>query len=513
MAESSISVSPALLNCSVCLDLLKDPVTVPCGHSYCMKCITDYWNQAEKKVCSCPQCRQTFSPRPALNKNPILAEMVEIKSQAEDVDCDVCTGRKHKAIRSCLECQTSYCQNHLEQHENFHSGKRDKDATRGPDMICPVHGKMKDVKCWTGQLLVCPYCKLKEIQRQRIQKREKELHELRAGVESYKRSSQTAVEDCEVIFTELISYFEKSRSEVTQLIRDQEKAALSQAERVLKQLKQEIDDLKKKDAELEQLSCMDDHQQFQQSFQSLFAPPESSDSPIITFSPLLSFDYVESSVSQLREKLEHFCREELEKLSDKVKYTETIPSPDPNNREPFLQYSHQLTLDPNTLNERLRQSEGDRVVTYTTGARQYSDHPDRFNSLLQVLCRESVCGRSYWEVEWSVKVGISVSYKSISRKGRGNECEFGRNDKSWSLSCSDSSCSFWHNNVETKLPVVSRSARIGVYVGHNEGTLSFFNVSDTMTLIHSINTTFTQPLYPGFRLSLNGKVTLCDLTM
>jgi len=138
------------------------------------------------------------------------------------------------------------------------------------------------------------------------------------------------------------------------------------------------------------------------------------------------------------------------------------------------------------------------VITGTLTEQPYPDHPDRFDAYnQQVLCRESVCGRCYWEIEWSGMFGvdISVSYKSISRKGY--ECWFGCNDQSWSLFCSPSKSLFIHNNTRTKLPVVS-SRRIGVYVDHSAGTLSFYSVSDTMSLIHTVQTTFTHTLYPGF---------------
>ncbi|ROL53434.1 NLR family CARD domain-containing protein 3 [Anabarilius grahami] len=175
-------------------------------------------------------------------------------------------------------------------------------------------------------------------------------------------------------------------------------------------------------------------------------------------------------------------------------------------------HSHRLTLDLNTVNKHLHLSERNRVITVTDTLQSYPDHPDRFDVYLQVLCRESVCGRCYWEMEWSGDgVFISVSYKSISRKGRGYECVFGYNDQSWSLVCSSSSYSFRHNNRKTELPVESISRRIGVYVDHSAGTLSFYSVSgDTMILIHTVQTTFTQPLYPGFRLYYIGSsVELC----
>ncbi|XP_048011244.1 tripartite motif-containing protein 16-like [Megalobrama amblycephala] len=545
MAEARISQDEFM--CPVCLDLLKDPVAIPCGHSYCKICITGCWDQEDQmRVYSCPQCRQTFSPRPALAKNTILAEMVEklkkIKLPADcyagagDVQCDVCTGRKHKAVKSCLVCLNSYCQNHLEQHESLFKGKRHNltEATgRLQEMICQKHDKILEVFCRTDQQCICVLCmmdehknhdtvsaaaqrtekqhQLKETQRsfqQRIQQREEDLQQLREAVESHKRSAQTAVEDSERIFTELIRSIERSRSEATQRIRDQEKTAVSLAEGRLERLEHEINDLRRRDAELEQLSHTQDHIHFLQSFQSLSAPPESTDVNDDPFSSLSSFDGVRETVHQLRDKLKDFCKEELKKISDRVTFTNIVPR----TRNDFLQYSHQLNLDLNTVNKLLHLSEKNRVITGTVTEHPYPDHPDRFDGYnLQVLCRESVCGRCYWEIEKSgYDVHISVSYKSISRKGSGNDCVFGYNDQSWSLIYFSSSYSFRHNNIETKLPVMSIIRRIGVYVDHSAGTLSFYSVSgDTMSLIHTVQTTFTQPLYPGFYVGLLSSVKLC----
>ncbi|KAB5539594.1 hypothetical protein PHYPO_G00090830 [Pangasianodon hypophthalmus] len=184
----------------------------------------------------------------------------------------------------------------------------------------------------------------------------------------------------------------------------------------------------------------------------------------------------------------------------------------PRTRNDFQAYYHQLTLDLNTVNKNLCLSEENREITKTDKEQPYPDHPDRFDKLPQVLCRESVCGRSYWEIEWSgnYSVSISVSYKSIGRKGQGDECVIGYNDQSWCLDCTPSTCSFWHSNLQTHLRVKSISSRIGVYVDHSAGTLSFYSVSDTMSLIHTVQTTFTQPLYPGFWVN-NGSVKLCPL--
>ncbi|XP_046729746.1 tripartite motif-containing protein 16-like [Silurus meridionalis] len=187
-----------------------------------------------------------------------------------------------------------------------------------------------------------------------------------------------------------------------------------------------------------------------------------------------------------------------------------LPS-EPKSREDFLYYFCDLTLDPNTVNYDLILSEKNKVVTHSRTKQPYSDHPERFDYYEQVLSKESVCGRCYWEVERSSEeyVFISVSYKDIRRKGRGDECWFGRNNQSWSLQCSSSYLSFYHNNIKTDLKV-SSSSRIGVYVDHSAGTLSFYSVSDTMKLLHRLHTTFTQPLYAGFYLHYYSTVRLCD---
>ncbi|XDV13838.1 hypothetical protein PO909_002161, partial [Leuciscus waleckii] len=384
MAEARFSQDE--FTCPVCLDLLKDPVTILCGHSYCKLCITACWDQEdEKRVYSCPQCRQTFSPIPALAKNTILAELVEKLKKTKlpadcyagsgDVECDVCTGRKYKAVKSCLVCQESYCQTHLDRHEEFHSRKPHKviDATgRLQDMICRKHDKELEMFCVTDQECICVLCKeyehknhktvstaaqrtekqkqLKETQmkiRQRIQQRQKDLHQLRDAVESHKRSAHTAVEDSEKIFTEIIRSIERSRSEATQRIRDQEKTAVSRAEGRLERLEQEINDLRRRDAELEQLSHTHHHIQFLQSFQSLSAPPESTDEPDVSFSSLSSFDGVRESVRQLRDKLEDFCEEELKKISDRGKvlrlvYTDVWRMIRNMNVQQFLKCSYDL---------------------------------------------------------------------------------------------------------------------------------------------------------------------------
>ncbi|KAL7853085.1 hypothetical protein SRHO_G00188700, partial [Serrasalmus rhombeus] len=162
-------------------------------------------------------------------------------------------------------------------------------------------------------------------------------------------------------------------------------------------------------------------------------------------------------------------------------------------------YSCEFTLDPNTAHSFLSLSDGNRKVE-RVGSHSYPDHPERFDVWCQVLCRESLTGRCYWEAERSGTVYIAVTYKSISRKGNSGDCRFGLNEKSWILRCSDDSYSVWHNNNETELSARPSSKRVGVYVDCPAGSLSFYSVSDdqTLTHLHTFSTTFTEPLCAGF---------------
>ncbi|XP_076152108.1 NACHT, LRR and PYD domains-containing protein 12-like [Alosa pseudoharengus] len=187
-------------------------------------------------------------------------------------------------------------------------------------------------------------------------------------------------------------------------------------------------------------------------------------------------------------------------------------------RPRLLKYACDLTLDPNTANRKLSLSEGNRKVTRVRKKQPYPEHPERFDSIGQVLCREGLTGRCYWEAEWSVDDGaeISVAYKSIKRKGYSyDDVTMGQNAKSWSLICySDHSYYVHHNKKRTDIPAPSSGSRtVGVYLDWPAGTLSFYSVStNTLTHLHTFHSTFTEPLYPGFGLWTDSSVSLHKIT-
>ncbi len=172
--------------------------------------------------------------------------------------------------------------------------------------------------------------------------------------------------------------------------------------------------------------------------------------------------------------------------------------------------SYKLTFDLNTANKELVLSDGNRRVTRKRTTQFYPDHPERFDGFCQILCKEPLSGiRHYWEVEWHGEFSIGVAYKSISRKGKNTNSLLGYNDKSWSLLCSDSGYSAWHNKMDKDLPGTARVSRIGVYLDYAGGSVSFYSVSETMELIHRFKAKFSEALYAGF--GVGSSVTLCML--
>ncbi|XP_036002722.1 tripartite motif-containing protein 16-like [Fundulus heteroclitus] len=447
----------------------------------------------------------------------------------EDVACDVCTGRKRKAVKSCLFCPASYCRDHLQPHYDAPPLKKHKlvDPCKNlQENICSRHDEVMKIFCRTDQQCICYLCtmdehkdhetvpaaaerteKQKELQvrqqqiQQRIQDQEKDVKLLQQEVEAINVSADKAVEDSEKIFSEMIGLIQKRSSDVKQQIRSQQETEVSRVKELQEKLEQEITELKRKDAELEQLSDTEDHNQFLLNYPSLSALSESTHSPSINIRPLRYFEDVTAAVSELREKLEDILRETGKNISLIVTEVDVLLSgPETKTRAEFLKYSQEITLDPNTAYNNLLLSAGNRKVTLLKQQQSYPDHPDRFSHWPQVLSREGLTGRCYWEVERrGGRINIALSYKNIRRAGRSNECLFGLTDKSWSLRLETNSYTFCHNNIQTPVsgPV---SSRIGVYLDHRAGILSFYSVSETMTLLHRVQTTFTQPLHAGIRL-------------
>ncbi|XP_029285834.1 tripartite motif-containing protein 16-like [Cottoperca gobio] len=555
MAQKGVQLDCEAFSCSICLDLLRDPVAIPCGHSYCMNCIQSFWDgKDEKKSHSCPQCRQTFTPRAVLVKNIMLAVLVEELKKTglqaapaghcyagpEDAACDICTGRKLKALKSCRVCLASYCEKHLQPHyesSTFEKHKLVDASKRLRENMCSRHDEVMKMFCHTDQQCICYLCSVVEHKghdmvsaaaerterqreleasqqniQQRIQDREKDVTLLQQEVEAINRSADKAAEDSDKIFTELIRVMEKRSSDVKQQVRSQQTLEVTRVKELQEKLEQEIAELQRKDIELKQFSHTEDHIEFLHNSPSL-SLGESTHSSSSNVRPLRYFEDVTAAVSEVRDKLQDVLSETWTNHLLTVRDVDVLlPKPQPKTRAEFLKYSSKITLDSNTANMYLLLSEGNRRATFMKQKQFYSRHPDRFIESFQVLSRESLTGRCYWEVEMRGTGGkVAVAYKDISRAGTWTESAFGFNSKSWVLTYNNNTCSFWYNKVQTHISGPQFS-RVGVYLDHSAGILSFYRICKTMTLLHRVQTTFTQPLYAGLWLySYEDTVEFCKL--
>ncbi|XP_068188053.1 finTRIM family, member 83 isoform X1 [Antennarius striatus] len=567
-------------NCYLCKEYLRDPVTIPCGHGFCSICLKTYWDHADHTGSYlCPQCRVTYNKRPSPRRLTSSRHSTLQRSNEsfpppppspdynyagpQDVGCDICVGKKNKAVKSCLMCLASYCEKHVKPHYESTTFKRHKlvDEIGHLDrQICPQHQKGLELFCRTDQMCICVLCTVKEHKghdmvsaeqergdeqqrlgatqaeiQEKIHDRLKQMEELKQAVDALKNSAQRAFQECEKTFADMIRSIERMQQEMAKLISTNKKAALNNAEGHMERLNHEISDLKRRDSEISQLSRTEDHIHFIQCYHTLTAQTEAEDLPTVSVNPYFSFGPVTKAISEMKQHLNEFSNDELVKVaktvnkmpfcqldeskkkrqsmkSEEAPMYKSVPVQEPQYRDEFLRYACQLTLDPRTAYRLLHLSRGNRKATLKRDPQSYSDNSARFDSLPQVLCMEALSGGAYyWEVDWSGEgAAIGITYAGIKRTGYGDSCRIGYNRKSWSLFCSDSSFSARHykDQLDINAPYTSR---IGVFLDCNGGTLSFYAVGETMSLIHRFKASFTEAVYPGFWVYYESAIALVQL--
>ncbi|XP_016525746.1 E3 ubiquitin/ISG15 ligase TRIM25-like [Poecilia formosa] len=359
MAQANISVTESQFRCPICLDILRDPVSIPCGHTYCMVCISNYWDQADLGQFSCPQCRDIFSPRPVLRRNTVLAEVVEklklsemvhepelYLGEAGEVPCDFCpTESKLRAGKSCLVCLASFCDIHVLPHREVGPLRRHKlvDAVeRLAEKLCAQHrlglepvGGGSDAEAeWSGDCLLCQadqeeeerradtlkarrQLQLQESQRTvqgRIRTGERDLEELQQSLESLKVSSAAVLEESDALFTEIAHRLEKTKTEVGALLEAKARAAASRLERDIALLETDLEELRRRDEEIGQLLRTEDNVRLTQAAM-LLCVPIAANRPSGAFSLAPeAFSDARRALSHLRSCIEDVCREEVDRI-------------------------------------------------------------------------------------------------------------------------------------------------------------------------------------------------------
>ncbi|XP_066578137.1 E3 ubiquitin-protein ligase TRIM39 [Amia ocellicauda] len=523
MASPSSLLCEEQFQCSICLEIFTSPVSTPCGHNFCMVCIGGYWDSSVE--CQCPMCKETFYRRPDLRVNTFIAGMAEQmkklmlsppeehSAQPGDVPCDICTGRKLRAVKSCLVCLASYCSVHIKPH--YDAAKLNQHKLIEPvsdieDRLCKKHQKVLELFCREDQICVCQFCtetdhsghntvSLKEECRQKkaqlgeteaevqqkFQDRLKKVEEIRQAVELSRLGAQREAEDSEQVFRALVRSIERSQAELLELIEEKQRAAERWAEGLIEELEQEITELERKRTELGQLSHTEDHIHFLQSLPALRPSPHTKDWSDITVTSDLCLEAVRRAVSQLEERL----REGLEELPE-IKL------------QRLRRHAVDVTLDANTAHPHLILSEDGKQVRAGVEPQALPDNPERFDTGVNILGKEGFSsGRHYWEVEVGEKTGwdLGVARESINKKGM---ITLRPEDGYWTL--------WLRNGNEYKalaapsvlLPLSPKPRTVGVFVDYGGGQVSFYNV-EARSHIYTFTDTFTEKLYPFFSPYLN----------
>ncbi|XP_038561857.1 E3 ubiquitin-protein ligase TRIM21-like [Micropterus salmoides] len=525
MSAASCLLTEDQFLCSICLDVFTDPVSTSCGHNFCKTCITEHWNI--NVLYQCPSCKKVFNTEPELQVNTFISEMAaQFRQSAQqkassssseqqaakpgEVPCDVCTGTKVKALKSCLVCLASYCETHLEPHLTMAGLKRHQliDPVENLEgRMCTKHDKLLELFCKTDQMCVCVLCtvldhkthdvvplkeeyegkkaelgKTEAETQQMIQKRRLKIQEIKRSVELSKEDADREIAGGVQVFSALKESVERSQAELIDTIKEKQRETEKQAEGFIKELEQEISELKKRSSEVEQLSRSEDHLHLLQRLPSLNAAPPMKDWTEVSVRPPSYEGSVVRAVSQVEETLS----QQMKKLLAEAELKRV------------QQYAVDVTLDPDTASPKLILSDDRKQVKHGNEKKNLPDNPERFDPCVMVLAKQSFSsGRFYYEVQVKGKTDwdLGVARESINRKGnitaspqKGFWMIWLRNKNEYKALAGPS----------VRLSLKSQPEKVGVFVDYEEGLVSFYDV-DAAALIYSFTgCCFTEKLYPYF---------------
>ncbi|XP_044045310.1 E3 ubiquitin-protein ligase TRIM39-like [Siniperca chuatsi] len=517
--------------CSICLDVFTDPVSIPCGHNFCKNCINEHWDTNDRYWC--PMCKKVFYTRPELHVNTFISDMVaQFRQSAQqeasssssetqvskpgEVPCDVCTGTKLKALKSCLVCLASYCETHLEPHLTASRLKRHQliDPVENlEDRMCTKHDKPLELFCKTDQTCVCMLCpvldhkthefvplkeeyegkkaelgKTEGVLQQMIQKRRLKIQETKCSVYIGKEDAEREIAEGVQVFTSLKESVERSQANLIHTIKEKQKTTEKQAKAFIKELEQEISELMKRRTEVEQLSRSQDHLHLLQSVQSLNThhQPPTKDWTEVSVPPPSYEGSVVRAVAQLEETLSKQMKKLLEAELKRVQ-----------------QYAVDVTLDPDTANPDLILSDDGKKVNHGDVKKNLPDNPERFSTGLCVLGKQSFSlGRFYFEVQVKVKTKwiLGVCRESINRKG---DITLRPEDGYWTIGLRNGNKYKALNDPPVCLSLKSQPQKVGVFVDYEEGLVSFYDVEAAALICCFTGCSFTEKLFPYFCPYLN----------
>ncbi|KAM9350015.1 E3 ubiquitin-protein ligase TRIM39-like [Symphorus nematophorus] len=530
MSAASCLLSEEQFLCCICLDIFNEPVTVPCGHNFCRNCITQHWN-INSIQCQCPMCKKNFKTRPELPVNTFISEMVaEFRQSAEkkhsrnlviqvakpgEVPCDVCIGPKLKAMKSCLTCFASYCDVHLDPHMTAEALKIHSLTDPVENMearVCAKHKKPLELFCKTDQTCVCSHCtvsehvahnitslkdeydaKKAELQQteaeiqQTIQERQLKINQIKRLKMYNKEDAERAIADGVGIFTIIMQTAERGLNELIELIEERKKTTEEQANGFIKELEQEISALMKRTAEVQQLSCTQDHLHLLQSFMSMNTATCTKNWTEISLRPPSHEETVVKAVVELDEV---FSRQKKQLLHEaRLKRVQ--------------RYAVDVILEPQTANPWLVLSDDGKQVSCGEVRRDVPDNTERFSLYATVLAQQSFpSGRFYYEVQVAGKTDwtLGVVKGSVNRKGI---IPLSPVNGYWAMGLRNGNEYLTLASPVISLSLNSRPLRVGLFVSYEEGLVSFYDADAAVHLYSFTNCCFTEKLCPFFSPGLH----------
>nr|XP_040042820.1 E3 ubiquitin-protein ligase TRIM39-like isoform X2 [Gasterosteus aculeatus aculeatus] len=492
MASANYGPSEDQFLCSICLDVFTDPVTTPCGHNFCMNCINEHWNTSDQNLC--PMCKKDFITRPDLRVNTFISEMVvqfrqsaqqkassssseQQESKPGEVPCDVCTGTKVKALKSCLVCLFSYCETHLEPHLTASRLKRHQlmDPVENLEgRMCTKHDKPLELFCKSDQTCVCMLCTVLDHKMHDVVPLKEEYEEKKVELKKTEAEIQQMIQKRRVKIQQIKHSVDLKKQEATK----------KQAEAFIRELEEEISELMKRSAEVEQLSLSEDHLHLLQS-SNIHQPPPTKDWTEVSVCPSYEGTVVRA-VSQLEETLSKKMKKWFAEMKKKVQM-----------------FAVDLILDPETAHPQLILSDDGKQVKHGDVWKNLPNNPERFSIWSCVLTKQSFSsGRFYFEVQVEGKTHwfLGVNRESVNRK---EIISLSPQNGYWIICLINGNEYLALDDPPVDLSLKSGPQKVGVFVDYEEGVVSFYDVEAAALIYSFTGCSFTEKLFPFFSPGYN----------
>ncbi|XP_030586608.1 E3 ubiquitin-protein ligase TRIM21-like [Archocentrus centrarchus] len=525
MSSAKCLLSEDQFLCSICLDMFTDPVSTPCGHNFCKRCITQHWDS--NPSCVCPNCKEVFKVRPKLRINTFISEMAaQFRQSAQQeaagsssstsdhpvstvryIPCDICSETKLMAVKSCTVCLASYCEAHLKPHLTMSGLRRHElmDPTENLEVsMCSKHDKQLELFCKTDQVSICLLCfvsdhkthdiiPLKEAAGEKngelekadaeicemIKERYAKIDEIRFAQNVSKNSENKEMAEGRQIFRALIQTIDESKDEVVEVIKKRRKLAVKRVEDINRELEEELDALYKRSEKMDELS--NTKEDLQPHIQSLTAPPSSRDWPNVIVTLPTYRGTVFRAVVQLDKNLNKQMSTFFKAQHKKVQ-----------------RYAVDVTFDPSTAKPGLTLSEdGKQVHGCDQETHDSEDRKDNQISSFVLGAQSFSSGRFYYEVDVKEKIEWDLGVAGESVSGERSVTAIPQN-KLWTISLRVDEDYRANNDPSVSLILKWLPDKVGVFVDYEERLISFYEVDESAPIYSFTGCRFTGKLRPFF---------------